>query len=313
MPGAKNHGLALNVYPKEKAIKLTRQRRRTNRVNDLDLSNWRQYEDILTDSLWILDSRDSSGAHQADYHGNFIPQIPNQLLRRFTRAGETVLDPFIGSGTTAIEANRLKRRYIGIELSPKVTQLARQRTFDDMLEMPDYSSSVDPGFSPDDNSLGIINGDSAAPEIAGKVFAKLAETESRKVQFLIMHPPYHNIIKFSDHPADLSNCANVDEFVRRFLVVYNNVAGFLDCERYFALVIGDIYQKKEWIPLQNLITAKLLATGGLRLKSIIVKNMVNNRAKRKQEHLWRYRALANGFYIFKHEYIVVFQKTGNRM
>jgi len=47
----------------------------------------------------------------------------------------------------------------------------------------------------------------------------------------------------------------------------------------------------------------------LSLKSILIKNMVNNRAKLKQENLWRYRALVGGFYIFKHEYILVFKKT----
>ena len=279
-------------------------KRRGGRVNDLDLSNWKQYDDILTDSLWVLDSRDSSGAHQADYHGNFIPQIPNQLLRRFTRRGEIVLDSFIGSGTTAIEANRLGRRYIGVELSPKVTQLARQRTFDDLLSMPNNAYQ--------DHSMGIINGDSAAPEVAADIAARLSESDSRKVQFLIMHPPYHDIIKFSDHPSDLSNCSDVDTFVERFITVYYNVANFLDTGRHLALVIGDIYRAGEWIPLQNLLTSKLLATGTLRLKSIIVKNMTNNRGKRNLENLWRYRALVNGFYIFKHEYIVLFQKISQR-
>ena len=42
--------------------------RPADKVSDIDLSNWQKYPDILTDSLWILDSRDSSGAHQADYH-----------------------------------------------------------------------------------------------------------------------------------------------------------------------------------------------------------------------------------------------------
>ncbi len=281
-------------------------------MNDLDLSNWQQYEDIITDSLWILDSRDSSGAHQADYHGNFIPQIPNQLLRRFTKPGEIVLDPFIGSGTTAIEANRLGRRYIGVELSSRVTQLARQRAFDDLLAIPNgpYSGTREP--LQNDGTFGIINGDSAALEVAGEIALRLSEADSRKVQFLIMHPPYHNIIKFSDHPSDLSNCSDVEEYVERFLAVYHNVVNFLDTGRHFALVIGDIYQKSEWIPLQNLVTSRLLSTGDLRLKSIIVKNMVNNRAKRNLENLWRYRALANGFYIFKHEYIVLFQKIGQR-
>jgi len=35
---------------------------------------------------------------------------------------------------------------------------------------------------------------------------------------------------------------------------------------------------------------------------------VNNRAKRNQENLWRYRALVGGFYVFRHEYILLFQK-----
>lgn len=70
------------------------------KINDLNLKNWKEYQDILTDSLWILSERDKSGAHRGDYHGNFIPQIPNQLMRRFTKKGDVVLDTFLGSGTT---------------------------------------------------------------------------------------------------------------------------------------------------------------------------------------------------------------------
>jgi len=44
------------------------------------------------------------------------------------------------------------------------------------------------------------------------------------------------------------------------------------------------------------------------LKSIIVKNFEQTRGKRNQQELWRYRALVGGFYIFKHEYILLFKK-----
>jgi len=50
------------------------------KINDLNSKNWQEYEDILTDSLWIIGARDKSGAHTGEYHGNFIPQIPNQLM-----------------------------------------------------------------------------------------------------------------------------------------------------------------------------------------------------------------------------------------
>ena len=52
------------------------------KYNDIDMQNWRDYPEILTDSLWLIDRRDNSGAHTADYHGNFIPQIPHQLFIR---------------------------------------------------------------------------------------------------------------------------------------------------------------------------------------------------------------------------------------
>ena len=288
--------------------------RRRPQVNDLDLSNWQQYDDVLTDSLWILEARDSSGAHQADYHGNFIPQIPSQLLRRFTKAGDIVLDPFIGSGTTAIEANRLGRRCIGVELSPQVAEIARRRIVADSL-MPDTLAlgETPPAYAPTDTpDLNIIAGDSAAAETADEIRQRLAAIGAEGVQFLIMHPPYHNIIRFSDDDADLSNCRDVDHYLERFAAAYRNTVQFLDPGRHLAVVIGDIYQKGEWVPLNTLLTWDLVTNGDLRLKSIIVKNMVNNRAKRNQEHLWRYRALANGFYIFKHEYIVLFQKLGRR-
>lgn len=50
------------------------------RYNDLDPKKWKEYKDINIDSLWIIDRRDNSGVHSGDYHGNFVPQLPRQLL-----------------------------------------------------------------------------------------------------------------------------------------------------------------------------------------------------------------------------------------
>lgn len=128
-----------------------------------------------------------------------------------------------------------------------------------------------------------------------------------KVQLLIMHPPYHDIIKFSNNEKDLSCAKNTEEFLKMFGEVVDNVTPFLEKGRYFALVIGDKYSKGEWIPLGFYCMQEVLKRGYL-LKSIIVKNFEETRGKRNQKELWRYRALVGGFYIFKHEYIILFKK-----
>jgi hypothetical protein len=53
----------------------------------------------------------------------------------------------------------------------------------------------------------------------------------------------------------------------------------------------------------------IILKNGYKLKSIIVKNFEETKGKRNQKELWRYRALVGGFYVFKHEYIFVFQKV----
>lgn len=81
--------------------------------SDIDVSQWKAYDEVITDSLWLIGSRDKTGAHTAELHGNFIPQIPHQALLRYTKRGEVVLDTFSGNGTTLIECKRLGRNRNG--------------------------------------------------------------------------------------------------------------------------------------------------------------------------------------------------------
>jgi len=86
-----------------------------------------------------------------------------------------------------------------------------------------------------------------------------------------------------------------------------NFVPLLDPGRFLVLVIGDKYTRGEWIPL-GFRTMERVLRHGFRLKSICVKDIQENRGKRGQYHLWRYRALKGNFYVFKHEYVMFFEK-----
>ncbi len=262
---------------------------KTGKMNDLNLNRWKEYDDIITDSLWLIDKRDKSGAHKADYWGNFIPQIPNQFLRRFTKKGDWVLDAFLGSGTTLIECLRLGRNGLGIDLNPGAIKSANELL---KKEKNKYKSKT-----------AIVKGNSRNIDL--KPTMKMNGIFS--FQFLILHPPYWDIIKFSRNKNDLSNAKSIEDFLKMFGDVLDNILPHLGKGRYLAVVIGDKYSSGEWIPLGFYVMQEVLKRN-CKLKSTIVKNFDHTLGKRNQKELWRYRALAGGFYIFKHEYIFLFQK-----
>lgn len=255
--------------------------------NDLDLKNWKESE-IWTDSLWVIPERDKSGKHNGFYHGNFIPQIPRQFILRYTKKNEVVFDPFVGSGTTAYEAESLKRSFIGIDIQKSLINQIKKN-----LNQKNKLSEL-------------LAGDSASENAFQQIKEILKSHRKKNIQLAILHPPYADIVKFSSYKEDLSNAKSLKEFLNKFSQVLKNTISILEKGRYLAIVIGDKYTKGQWIPL-GFYCMNEAQKIGLTLKSVIIKNMAGNRAKQNKEAIWRYRALSSDYYIFKHEYILVFK------
>ena len=58
---------------------------KTTSYSDINLKDWRNYEHIKTDTLWEFPTRLKEGGHSNEYHGNYIPQIAQQVYERFTK------------------------------------------------------------------------------------------------------------------------------------------------------------------------------------------------------------------------------------
>jgi len=267
-------------------------RPQTPPYSDINLTQWREYDHVWTDSLWLIGARDRTGGHRLDYHGNFVPQIATQTYLRYTRENDVVLDLFLGSGTSAIEAVRLNRRLVGVELKPDLVEDVRAKIPSHLL----------------DDRIHLLQGDSACTETATRVREALVAMGDEYAQLLILHPPYHSIIRFSDDDADLSNAPSLETFLDLFETVACHGYDLLEPGRFAVLVIGDEYTKGELIPLSFYCLERMQRIG-FRTKGIVIKNITGNElGKGRDSNLWRYRALAGGYYIFKHEYVIIFQK-----
>lgn len=249
-------------------------------------------DDINVDSLWLISERDKTGKHTNIYHGNFIPQIPNQLIRRYTKEQDTILEPFAGSGTTLYECELLNRKYIGFDINNTIVDYVKNNMKNSKFK--DYSL----------NCLDVLDS-----EKLEKAYTSAKKSLSiDKVQLIIMHPPYLDIVKFSDKENDLSNISDLSVFLDKFKIICNNTLNFLEKNKYFALVIGDVYKKSEVIPLSFYCMQMIKENFKVKLKGIIVKNIEGNRGKLGLNGIWRYRALKSDYFLFKHEYIFVFKK-----
>lgn len=254
----------------------------------LNIKLWKGYDHIMTDSLWNLGGRARSDSHKAWYWGNFVPQIPFQLISRYTSPQDWVLDPFCGSGTTIVEARKLGRNSLGIELNRAVYEKTSEIISE--LDCEKESRAM------------IVNCNSL--EYDFEAFRK--ENAPGGFSLAILHPPYWDIIRFSEDSEDLSNAGSMEDFTGRLRSLAASIMPSMADGGHIGLVIGDMYRKGEVLPL-GFKSMEALQSLGLKLRGIVVKDIQNTRAKRNSENLWRYRALKSGFYVFKHEYVFVFR------
>jgi hypothetical protein len=249
--------------------------------------------DILLGSIWDFPTGERDGL--PDHHGCFIPQIPRQLIRRYTEPGDWVLDPFCGSGTTLSEALTLGRHSLNTDLSheaiEKTNSVAQRLCYDhpgvhgcfrraDARQLERWECEAPDGF-----------------------------------QLAILHPPYHSIIKFSDEVGDMSSQPDLESFLRLLGLVGLRTFDMMRVGGYVVLMMGDIYRDSAWVPLSYMAmqavqqAINISKKDRLVLKGIVQKNIIGNRGKRGKENLWRNRALRAGSFLMQNETLFVFKKV----
>ncbi len=89
---------------------------------------------IYTNEFWTSKQRAGHALHEISYRACFKPQLPRFFIERLTQPGELVYDPFLGRGTTVLEAALLGRRAAGNDVNPLSRILAEPRLHPPSLE-----------------------------------------------------------------------------------------------------------------------------------------------------------------------------------
>ena len=78
-------------------------------------------------SIWSFKERGNWATHKGDYRGNCPPQVPRNLILKYIKEKDIVLDPFCGSGTTMIECKLLNRTGLGIDINSDALNITKAR------------------------------------------------------------------------------------------------------------------------------------------------------------------------------------------
>ncbi len=90
---------------------------KTNTISRQQFMEW-------TKSVWMINPE---SAKRVGHPAPFPVELPFRLIQLYTYSGDIVLDPFMGSGSTAIAALKAGRKYVGYEVDPTYVKLAEER------------------------------------------------------------------------------------------------------------------------------------------------------------------------------------------
>ena len=236
--------------------------------------------DIQTTTVWSFPNRGKWLTHNAKYRGNWAPQIPSNLLKRYSKEGDVILDPMVGSGTTMIEAKSLGRRGLAYDIHPEVVDLAKESCAF-TLDQKVYEPHIECGDA-----------------------RRLEKVEDESVDLVVTHPPYLNIIEYGKKhvDGDLSAISNLTKFCDEIEKVARECYRVLKPGKYCAILIGDTRRRRHYVPLAFSVMQRFLKAGFI-LKEDVIKIQHNCSTTR----YWG--SQERDFLLIMHEHLFVFRKS----
>ena len=214
-----------------------------NKLNDLTGREW-----IKFTKSWFIHRPERRGDAKILHPASFPESLAKEFILFFTRKGEMVVDPFLGTGSSLVACLETGRNGVGIEVMEKYSSIAESRL---RMVTSELSSS---------SSARVLHGDSKR---LGGLWAK---EKMGLADYCITSPPYWNQLKrsdlrqrkraelgydtnYGDDPEEVGIIENYEEFLGALKRVFNEVHKIMRPKGYLTIVTNNVFQNGRLYPL----------------------------------------------------------------
>ena len=232
-------------------------------------------------TVWSFPRRWNWATHNSKYRWNWSPEVVRNLILRYSKEWDFLLDPMIWGWTTAIEAKLLNRNLLCYDINPKAIELTKTFLDFESKNNPKIKVKLHNATLKDDN------------------------LKNESIDFVLMHPPYVDIVKYSEWKIkeDLSNIHDLDKFCDEIEKVAKESFRILKKWKYCAVLMWDTRRNKMYQPLAFKVMERFLKAW-FELKEDIIKIQHNCKAT----WFWVQKSKDFNFLLIMHEHLFIFKK-----
>jgi DNA modification methylase len=244
----------------------TRRRQMVNRLNDLTPREWIKFQ-----KSWFVHNPPPREPGVLTHPAKFPETLAREFVEFFTKRGEWVLDPMVGTGSTLLAARAAGRPSIGVELSEPFARLARER-------LADLAAADDPA--------------SAKALLLVADARHLAALNLPPIAYCLTSPPYWDMlhrpgfetqdgrrarglsVTYSDSPHDLGNIDDYETFLDALCAIYTAVHAKLRPRAYLTVIVKNVKKGGKIYPLAWDLARRLSAIYALKDERIWLQDNV---------------------------------------
>jgi DNA modification methylase len=217
-----------------------------NTLNDLTNKEWLKFQ-----KSWFILNPKPREEDVLLHPAKFPEELVKEFIEFFTKKGQIVLDPMLGTGSTLVACFYSARSGIGIELLEKYALIAKKRLQKLCAQQIFEGCNVQP------ISLMVIQGDAY----------DIDKMDLPKIDYCITSPPYWDMllekgfetqeerrkkkldVYYSDDPRDLGNIHDYDKFLDALEEIYEKVYNILKPKGYLTIIVKNVKKKNKMYPL----------------------------------------------------------------